>query len=188
MNLVVAVDKNWGIGYRGNLLVRIREDLNNFAALTTGKTVVLGSNTLATFPRGAVLKNRTNIVLNPSPDYHPEGAIVAHSIDELHKILEDFDTDSVWVIGGMSIYRQLLPCCNRAYVTVIDADFVKDAYFPDLDEMPEWKRVFTGEVRESAPEDQLGQLTDGTVPGKVTYRFTVYSKDSQDAAVSGLQA
>jgi len=186
MNLVVAVDKNWGIGYKGDLLVRIREDLNNFAALTTGKTVVLGSNTLATFPKGAVLKNRTNIVMSPNPDYRPEGAIVAHSIDELMEILKGFDTDSVWVIGGMSIYRQLLPFCRRAYVTVIEADFVKDAYFPNLDEMPEWKRVFTGDAHESAPKDQLGELTDGTVPEKVTYRFTVYSKDELDARVAGV--
>ena len=72
MFLVVAVDQGWGIGNKGDLLVRIRGDLKNFAALTTGKTVILGAKTLATFPGGRVLKNRTNIVLSRNPDYAPD--------------------------------------------------------------------------------------------------------------------
>ena len=128
MNLVVAVDEKWGIGYKGDLLVRLREDLKNFAALTRGKTVVLGSNTLATFPGGRVLKGRRNIVLNPDPDYAPEGATVAHSIPEALELIDAAGSDNVWVIGGMSIYRQLLPYCRRAYVTRIKADFKKDAF------------------------------------------------------------
>ena len=77
MNLVVAVDEKWGIGYRGDLLVRLKEDLKNFAALTRGKTVVLGSNTLATFPGGRVLKGRRNIVLNPDPAINPRMRLVS---------------------------------------------------------------------------------------------------------------
>lgn len=68
MNVIVAVDSEWGIGYKGDLLARVKEDLQNFARLTTGKTVILGSNTLATFPGGRVLKDRRNIVLNPDPN------------------------------------------------------------------------------------------------------------------------
>ena len=180
MNLVLAVDKNWGIGYKGDLLVRIRADLKNFSALTMGKTVILGSNTLATFPGGRALKKRTNIVLNPSPDYAPENAIVAHSIPELLEIVKEYDTNNVWVIGGMSVYRQLLPYCRRAYVTKIDADFKKDAYFPNLDEAEEWKLVFSGQEHESRAGDVLGELSDGSCPKTVTFRFTVYSKDEAD--------
>ena len=83
MNLIVAVDKNWGIGYRGELLARVRADLKHFAALTTGRVVVLGSKTLSTFPGKRPLKNRTNIVLSRREDFRPEGAIVVRSEAEL---------------------------------------------------------------------------------------------------------
>lgn len=73
MKLVVAVDSEWGIGYRGDLLARVRADLRRFRSLTEGKVVILGSNTLATFPGGRVLKNRVNLVLHPDADYRPEG-------------------------------------------------------------------------------------------------------------------
>ncbi len=177
MNLVVAVDSKWGIGYKGDLLVRIRDDLRNFAALTGGKTVVLGSNTLATFPGGRVLKGRNNIVLNPDPAYRPDGATVAHSIPELLDIVSELDSDGVWVIGGMSVYRQLLPHCRLAFVTHVDADFEKDAFFPDLDSDPAWHMIFRGGDRESAPGDKLGALRDGRIPDKVNYYFSVYAAD-----------
>ena len=81
MKLIVAVDKEWGIGNKGDLLARIRADLLNFRDLTSGKVVILGSNTLATFPGGKALKNRTNIVLHPSQDYKFENTTDVHSID-----------------------------------------------------------------------------------------------------------
>jgi dihydrofolate reductase len=177
MNLVVAVDRNWGIGYKGDLLARIKADLKNFAVLTRERAVVLGSNTLATFPGGRVLKGRKNIVLNPDPDYAPEGACVAHSIEEAVKKAEEYGSENVWVIGGMSIYRQMLPYCDKAFVTRIDADFKKDAYFPDLDSDSRWKLIFEGAKRESESGDILGELNDGTVPEKVEYRFTVYAAE-----------
>ncbi|MFR1518263.1 MAG: dihydrofolate reductase [Clostridia bacterium] len=143
MNIIVAVDSEWGIGYQGDLLARVKEDLRNFARLTTGKTVILGSNTLATFPGGRVLKDRRNIVLNPDPDYAPDGAIVAHSLEELFaklKVLEaqGLRSEDIFVIGGASVYRQLLPYCERAYITVFQRRFEKDVWFPNLEELPEW--------------------------------------------------
>lgn len=174
MNLVVAVDKNWGIGNKGDLLVRLKGDLKHFAELTTGRTVILGSNTLATFPGGRVLKNRKNIVMNWDPDYAPEGATVAHSMDELFEILKEYDTDNVFAIGGASIYRQLLPYCKTAYITKVLGDFEKDAFFTNLDELDNWKCVQAGGVMESIETDKIGPLKDGTVPEKVGYIFTVY--------------
>lgn len=176
MNLVVAVDEGWGIGNKGDLLVRLRADLKNFASLTGGKTVILGSNTLATFPGGRPLKNRKNIVMNWDPDYAPEGVTVCHSLDELFEELKKEDTDNVWVIGGASMYRQLLPYCDHAYVTKIRADFEKDAYFPDLDAMDEWKCIFESPAEKSTPEDIIGALKDGTVPEEVEFTYTVYRK------------
>ena len=100
MKLIVAVDREWGIGYRGELLARVRADLLHFQRLTTGKIVVLGSNTLSTFPGGRVLKNRTNLVLNPDVKYQPEGAVVVHNLDELFETLRAYPSDDVFVIGG----------------------------------------------------------------------------------------
>ena len=102
MKLVVAVDQEWGIGNKGDLLARVRADLLHFKELTLGKTVILGSNTLATFPGGKPLKNRKNLVLNPSADYHVEGATVVHSLDELFRDRRCF---------GLPTAASLLRCC-----------------------------------------------------------------------------
>lgn len=152
MKLIVAVDKDWGIGYKGDLLARVRADLFNFRDLTSGKIVILGSNTLATFPGGRALKNRTNIVLHPSSEYHPENTTVVHSIDELLEEVKKYNTDDVFVIGGASVYRQMLEFCDTAYVTKFDKSFEKDVYFPNLDDDPNWELVNVGEPQISDPE------------------------------------
>ena len=104
MNLVVAVDENWAIGNKNQLLVRIPNDMKQFRELTTGKVVVLGRKTLETFPQGQPLKNRTNIILSTDPNYQVKDAIVAHSIEELLTVLKDYDDEDVYIIGGDSIY------------------------------------------------------------------------------------
>lgn len=172
MNLIVAVDTEWGIGYRGDLLARIRGDLAHFASLTTGKVVVLGSNTLATFPGGRVLKNRINIVLHPSAEYAPEGATVVHSLAELFAELKKYDSAEVFVIGGASVYRQLLPYCDTAYVTKFKKSFEKDVTIPNLDESPEWVCVSESEEYESCGD------TDSE--SGLHYIFTKYVRQADE--------
>ena len=146
---VVAVDKNWGIGNDGNLLFHISEDLKNFRSLTTGKTVILGRKTLATFPNGAPLKNRRNVILSRDESYSVEGAEVARSVEEAVELLKDEVTDNICVIGGESIYRQMLSYCDTAIVTKIDAEAEKsDKFFPNLDEDEEWYLAEESEVKE----------------------------------------
>ncbi len=146
---VVAVDKNWGIGNDGNLLFHISEDLKNFRRLTEGKTVILGRKTLATFPKGAPLKNRRNIILSRDESYTVEGAEVARSVDEVKELLKNEDTDNICVIGGESIYKQMLCLCDTAIVTKIDAQAEKsDKFFPNLDEDEEWYLAEESEVKE----------------------------------------
>lgn len=152
MKLIVAVDNEWGIGNKGDLLARVKADLMNFKDLTTGKIVILGSNTLATFPGGKALKNRTNIVLHPSDEYKPENTTVVHSIDHLLEEVKKYDTDDVFVIGGASVYKQMLRYCDTAYVTKFHKSFEKDVYFPNLDEDDEWRLVSIGEKQISDPE------------------------------------
>ena len=139
MNLIVAVDKNWAIGKDNKLLVSIPQDMKFFRETTTGKVVVMGRKTLESFPGGQPLKKRTNIVLTRDENYQVKDAIVVHSIDELLNELKNYDEKEIYVIGGESIYRALLPHCKVAHVTKIDHAYEADTYFPNLDEMEEWK-------------------------------------------------
>lgn len=139
MNIIVAVDSNWAIGNRDKLLVSIPNDMKHFREETTGKVVVLGRKTLQTFPQGQPLKNRTNIILSKASDYQVKDAIVVHSVEELLEELKKYDSDSVYIIGGESVYRQLLPYCDTAHVTKIDHAYEADTYFPNLDEDGHWE-------------------------------------------------
>lgn len=146
MKAILAADKNWGIGYNNHLLVSIPSDMKFFRQTTTGKVVVMGRKTLESFPNGMPLKNRTNIVLSGNQNYQVKDAVVVHSEDELMEELEKYDTDDIFVVGGESVYRMMLPHCDTVYVTKIDRAFQADTFFPDLDEMDEW--VMTEESEE----------------------------------------
>lgn len=139
MNLIAAVDNNWAIGKNNNLLVRIPMDQKFFRETTTGKVVVMGRKTLESFPGGRPLNMRTNIVLTHNPNYKVENAIVVHSMDELHEELKKYKSEDIYVIGGEKIYEQLLDECDVAHITKINFSYDADAYFPNLDERPEWK-------------------------------------------------
>ena len=139
MNIIVAVDENWAIGYRGDLLVRSPADHKMFRNETIGKVVVLGRKTMDTFPGGLPLAGRTNIVLTRNPEYQVKDAIVVHSVEELLAELKNYDTKDVYVIGGDSVYSQLLPYCDTAHVTKIDRSYEADTYFPNLDASGEWE-------------------------------------------------
>ncbi len=139
MNLIAAVDENWAIGNQNELLVRIPADQKFFRETTTGKVVVMGRKTLESFPNGLPLKNRTNIVLTHDPDYRVKDAVVVHSMEELHEELAKYASEDIYVIGGETGYRQLLDECDVAHITKISFAYDADAYFPNLDEMPEWR-------------------------------------------------
>ena len=139
MNLIVAVDKNWAIGNKNQLLVRIPADQKFFRETTTGKIVVMGRKTLESFPNGLPLKNRTNIVLTSDRSYAVSGAVVVHSMDELHEELKKYPSEDIFVIGGETAYRQLLDECDTAHITKIDYAFEADTYFPNLDERDDWE-------------------------------------------------
>ena len=141
MNLIVNADKNWGIGRENQLLVHIPNDMKMFRQTTTGKVVVMGRKTLESFPNGMPLPKRTNIVLTTDQDYDGRGAIVVHSEDELFEELKQYADEDIFIIGGESIYRMMLPYCDTAYVTRLDYAYDADTYFPDLDARKEWEIV-----------------------------------------------
>ncbi len=139
MNLIVAADENWAIGNRGDLLVRIPADHKFFRQETTGKVVVLGRKTLSTFPQGLPLRGRKNIILSKDPGFQVKGAVMAYSLEGLLAELEKYPPGDIYVAGGESVYRQLLPYCRVAHVTKIGRAYAADAFFPDLDKEPGWK-------------------------------------------------
>lgn len=146
MNLIVAVDENWAIGKDNKLLVSIPSDMKFFRQTTTGKVVVMGRKTLESFPNGLPLKNRTNIVLTRNPDYRVKDAVTVRSVPELLLELKKYDSEDIYVIGGSSVYQELLPYCDVAHVTKIFHSYEADAHFPNLDEMQDWE--ITGESEE----------------------------------------
>lgn len=157
MNLIVAVDENWAIGKDGDQLVYLKEDLKRFRTLTSGHTVILGRKTLATFPGGRPLKNRRNLILSRNPHFQAEGAEVFPSVEELVKQADE----DAFVIGGASVYEQLLPYCDTAYITKIHAAFPADTYFPDLDKSEAWEVT-----EESGSLEQDG----------ISYHYVTYSR------------
>ena len=164
MNLVVNVTKNWGIGYQNQLLVSISQDLRRFRSLTEGKTVILGRKTLETFPGRRPLKNRTNIIMSTNRDFSAEGARTVHGVEELKKAIENLPSENIFVIGGASVYEELLPYCHRAYVTMTDVILPADRFFPDLDRLPDWKR-----------ESASPAMTEG----HLTFRYLQYIHEKE---------
>ncbi len=158
---IVAVDNNWAIGCKNSLLVSIPADHKYFRQETTGKVVVLGRKTLETFPQGMPLANRTNIILSTNPNYQVKGAIVVHSKEELLEKLEEYPQEDIYIIGGESVYRMMLPYCDVIHVTKIDHEYEADAYFPDLDKDEEW--MVTADSEEQTYFD-------------ISYRFVKYER------------
>lgn len=147
MDLVVNVTENWAIGKGGDQLVYISADLKRFRLLTTGKTVILGRKTLATFPGGRPLKNRTNLVLSGSVT-EIQGTEVLPDLPALFQRLKQEERSAISVIGGASVYEALLPYCDRAYVTKTYGDYEADTFFPNLDQLEKWEILQTGEMLE----------------------------------------
>ncbi|MBQ8574736.1 MAG: dihydrofolate reductase [Clostridia bacterium] len=138
MKLIVAVDKEWNIGNKGDLLFYIPDDLKFFRSQTVEKVVVMGRKTLESFPNSKPLKNRVNIVLSRNTDLEVEGATFVKDVDELKEEIKKYNTNDVYVIGGESVYTLLLPLCDTAIITHIDAVANEaDKKFPALDEN-EW--------------------------------------------------
>ncbi len=158
MKAILHADKQWGIGKNNSLMFRIPADMKFFKETTTGNVVVMGSNTLKSLPAGKPLKDRINIVLHPSGEKRDD-CLIVNSLDELFGEIKKYPPEKVFVIGGMMMYKTLLPYCSEVYVTKVDAVGDADAFFENLDLSPDFKLVY-----ESAPQETNGY----------TVRFTTY--------------
>ncbi|MCM1288889.1 MAG: dihydrofolate reductase [Clostridium sp.] len=141
MDLIVAVDNNWAIGNKGNLLVSIPEDHKFFRQVTMGNVIVLGRKTLAGFPNGLPLAGRDNIILSENPDFKVKDGTVVNSKEQLFEVLKRYRDRQIFVVGGGMVYEMLLPYCKYAHVTKIDYNYEADTYFPNLDKLPDWRII-----------------------------------------------
>ena len=148
MKAIVAVDMKWGIGKNNDLLFDIPEDMKFFREKTKGMTVCMGYNTLLSFPGSKPLKNRVNVVLAPE-GVERDDCIVTHTLQELSNELKKYNTDEVFVIGGAMFYRTMLPYCNEVFVTKVKADGEATVFYPNLDELDNFKCVYVSEEVES---------------------------------------
>ncbi len=135
MDLIALTDKNWAIGFMGEQIIYIPEDLKRFKELTMGKALIFGRRTLYTFPNKKPLEGRKNLILSKNKDLRIEGGSVFNSIEQL---LAAAPEDS-FVIGGEMVYNRLLEFCQRAYITYLDAEFKADCFLANLDEQPDWR-------------------------------------------------
>ncbi|HKL79100.1 MAG TPA: dihydrofolate reductase [Mobilitalea sp.] len=161
MNVIVAVDNNWAIGCQNKLLVRIPADQRFFRDETIHKAVIMGRKTLESFPGGQPLKQRLNVIITSNPDYKVADGVVVGSVKEALEAVKDYRTEDIYVIGGASIYEQMLPYCDVAHVTKIDFNYMADTYFPNMDKMDDW--VITAESDEQTYFD-------------LTYAFCKYER------------
>nr|WP_314447461.1 dihydrofolate reductase [uncultured Lachnoanaerobaculum sp.] len=147
MNIIVAVDKKWGIGNKGKLLVSIPRDKKLFREETTGKVIIMGHNTLLSLPGAQPLAGRENIVLSRDKSLSIKGATVLNSVDACMDYLRknNIKDSDVFVIGGESVYNDFLPYCDVAHITYIDYEYEADRYFLNLDISNEWSLVLETE-------------------------------------------
>ena len=158
---IVHADKKWGIGKNNDMMFSLPKDMKFFRETTLGHTVVMGGNTLRSFPNQKPLKNRTNIVL--SRGQVRDDCIIVPTFDELKKAILDRKNEDIYVIGGGVIYKELLPYCEEILVTKVDAIGGAEVFFPDLDADENFACIY-----ESEPIDDNG----------LTIRFTTYKNNA----------
>lgn len=173
ISAIVCIDANWGIGYQGKLLVNIPEDMKFFKEKTKGNTVIMGRKTYDSLPIKP-LPNRENVVItrrvfkDEYGRYKDEDGVVYTELERvkdvfqfIKKYLQD-SCNEMFVIGGGTIYKELLPYCDTVYVTKVNHSYQNvDTYFPNLDKNEEWEIEIDGEEKEYC----------GT-----KYKFCVYKK------------
>ena len=134
LNAIVCVDKNWAIGKNNGLLFNLKEDMKFFRSMTLNKVVLMGENTLLSFPGSKPLKNRVNVVLCPE-GHEYDGCICLHNFESMVNFAKLMSKEyEVFVVGGGYFYKSMLPYYDRVYVTKVDTiDPEATVFFPNLD-------------------------------------------------------
>lgn len=144
MNFIVAVSEDFAIGKDNKLLFSLPTDLAYFKKQTSGKIVVMGEKTFFSLPKHP-LPNRTSIVMTLDENFEWDGVTAVHSLQELSKVLKNFDTNDVWVCGGASIYNLLMDYCEFGFVTNVKKTIDADTFITNIDKKSNWKLLKKGE-------------------------------------------
>lgn len=158
LSIIAAVSSNLVIGNHQKLPWDLPADRKRFQKLTMGHHIFMGRKTFEAI--GFVLPGRTTVVITHQPDYHPEGVLVAHSLDDAFRLVKN--DDELFIAGGTEIYRQMLPLADRLYLTYVHEDFEGDALFPAFDESG-WG-IISREDRQPDPDNAH------------SYTFVVYDR------------
>jgi len=137
ISIIVAIAENFAIGKNNELLFHLPNDLKHFKEITTGKTIIMGRNTLLSLPKWP-LPNRRHIVITDKKDDAFQGCEIVFSIDEAIEKVKD--ENEAFIIGGGMIYRQFFPLAGRLYLTVVHQPFDADIYFPEVI-YSEWNEI-----------------------------------------------
>ena len=164
ISAIVAVDENFGIGFNGDLLEHIPEDLKHFKELTSGHNVVMGRKTWDSLPKKP-LPNRHNLVITKDPSiYELTNEVWFYTLRQIEVLMLKNKNVNYFVIGGGQIYEKLLPICDKVYLTKIMVSHENvDTYFPNIELMDNWKCVEQSEIK---------QYND------ISYQFKTYSRIS----------
>ena len=150
ISAIVAVDKDWGIGFEGQLLEHLPPDMKYFKETTMGNIVIMGRKTWDSLPVKPLI-NRHNVIISKSiPETKlpqiitdredPVTFVQMNSLIQNWEKVKRFSNKDIFIIGGGEIYKQLLPYCDRVYVTFIGKSHDNvDTYFPSLDTDSNWR-------------------------------------------------
>lgn len=173
MILIFAVDNNWHIGYGGKMLAELSEDLKRFRKLTEGHIIIMGRRTLEAIPGQNPLPGRINILVTRSKEFENKGFHIINDLEDLFPLLHQINPDGekkVFVTGGETIVRALLPYCNKAYITKILKAFKKaDTSIPNLDLDRHWEILNESEIYEQ---------------GDLKYKYVDYITRHKDSPTS----
>ncbi|RCX16912.1 dihydrofolate reductase [Anaerobacterium chartisolvens] len=159
ISLIAAIGANGIIGRENRLPWKLPADLAYFKKTTMGHAVIMGRKTFESI--GRPLPGRKNIILTRNSNFSCEGCVVCANAGQALNIVEE--GDEAFVIGGASLYRELLPYADKLYLTFIDHAFEGDAVFPDID-YARWRLI----REEKGPENEANPYT---------YYFRVYNRD-----------
>lgn len=159
ISLIAAMDRKNGLGNNNQLLCHLPNDLKYFKKVTMGKPMIMGYNTFKSI--GKALPGRRNIVLTSRQGLHCEGIDFVHHLDEALALCEG--AEEVMVIGGATLYQQMLPKADKLFLTFIDHTFEADVFFPMVD-FEKWQKV----SEENYPKDNKSAYA---------YSFQVFISD-----------
>ena len=148
MKMIVCVSENYGIGKGNGLLFSLPPDMKLFRETTMGKVIIMGRATLDSFPNGAALKNRVNIVLTRDKNFSRENVLAFNSVDEILEHIGQYPTEDCYVIGGAEIYKLFEPYCDEAVVTKVKKTVDADKFFFNIDESASWEKYYESEKME----------------------------------------